>query len=123
VASAKSLADGAIELGAEADYAGYWLSYETARGINQIGGKFGLPGSIFSHIVALPLAIPEAVFLGGDIGIDVLKNKAFGHEEAPNDEGIVGPILPSPIRDHIPGGGPNTYLPGWRHDGGFDFEW
>src|ERR1035437_1161249 len=51
------------------------------------------------------------------------KNKVFGHEEAPNDEGIVGPILPSPIRDHIPGGGPNTYLPGWRHDGGFDFEW
>ena len=122
-----SLAQGAAHLAvnsvAVVPYAVYWSSYEAARDINQIGGHFGLPGSIVSHIVAAPLVIPEALGLAGDVGLDLFKNKILGTDEQPNDEGYVGPIIESPFRNVMPGGGPQTYLPGWRKDGGVDFEW
>jgi hypothetical protein len=62
--------------------------------------------------------------LSADVAIDEFKNKVLGNDENPNDEGYLGPIVPSPIRNWLwKDGGPKTYLPGWREDGGVDFEW
>jgi RHS repeat-associated protein len=119
----KTIARPIVNVAVVVPYAAYWTSHEVARSINKVGAKFGLPGSIVSHILAAPLVIPQVSGLGTDIAFDAYKNFVFANGEALNDEGVVGPVLPSPLRDIIPGGGPSTYLPGWRSDGGLDLEW
>ena len=99
-------------------YAEYYGSYQAANGINWVGSHFGTPGSVVSHVLAAPFAIPQAQGLAADIGIDWIKQR-LGDTKPLNDEGICGGILPG----FIFGGGPEVYLPGWRRDGGVDFAW
>ncbi len=91
-------------------YALYYGSYELARGINDLGEQFGVPGEVVSHLAALPFAELEALGLTGDVALDALKNLIFGHESL-CDEGIVGYI--NPLHGFVPGPlkGPEVYLP------------
>jgi hypothetical protein len=126
----RNLAYSFVDYYAEVEYGlFYWGPYELARAMNQVGGKFGPAGSVVSHIVALPLVAPEAFGLGQDIALDWVKANVYGNGEKLNDEGRVGSIVLSQIRD-LPvlkdifdAIGTSTYLPGWREDGGIDFEW
>ena len=108
----------ALDVAATAPYAVYYASYQAARGINWVGSKLGVPGSVISHIVALPFTIPEATGLALDAGIDWIKGHTVNNESV-CDEGIRGGILPR----FILGGGPKVYLPGIHADGSTDFQW
>lgn len=103
-------------------FVGYYGSYEAAHGINWVGDRLGTPGRVVSHVVALPLVIPEAVGLGVDVGIDWIKGHTVNHESI-CDEGKRGYV--NPFHRWVPGPlkGPQTYLPGVHSDGSIDFEW
>lgn len=116
--AAKTVVTDAVTVVSVAPYAVYYGAYQAANGINWVGSHLGTPGSVISHIVALPLTIPEGIGLGQDIGIDWIKQR-LGDTKPLNDEGVCGGVLPG----FILGGGPQTYLPGWRRDGGVDFAW
>lgn len=77
---------------------------------------------MISHILAAPLAIPEAVGLGGDVGIDWIKGHTVNNESM-CDEGQNGYI--NPLHSFLPDRlkGPQVYLPGVHSDGYVDFQW
>lgn len=93
-----------LDLAAVPPYAMYYEAYEEAKYTNSP-----------VIIVAAPFPMPmltvqaEAEGLGADVVIDWIKGHTVNQEQ-PNDEGIVGGILPR----FIAGGGPRTYLPGWH---------
>lgn len=111
-----------VDVVAVVPYAVYYGSYEAARGINAVGDQIGPIGSAVSHVVAAPLAIPEAAGLGLDARIDVLKDEWFGNESV-CDEGKRGYI--NPLHSYLPGPlkGPQIYLPGIHANGSVDFQW
>ncbi|MGH9305314.1 MAG: LamG-like jellyroll fold domain-containing protein [Acidimicrobiales bacterium] len=121
-----TVARAGVDVVAVVPYATYYASYEAAKGINAVGSDLGPVGSGVSHVVAAPLAIPEALGLGGDIAIDAFKGWAFGGESI-YDEGITGYI--NPLHGFLPGSlkGPQVYLPGLYKDGcgnvHVNFEW
>ncbi len=127
----------AVDVIAVVPYGAYYFSYQAARGINAAGAQFGPAGSSVSHVLAAPLAVPEAAGLTLDAGIDALKNEAFGNESI-CDEGTTGFL--NPLHSFVPRGidrlahplppfvyrwleGPRAYLPGIHADGSVDFEW
>lgn len=109
-----------LDLAAVPPYALYYGSYYTAKGINWVGDQTGLSG--LSHVVALPLTVPQALGLGGDAAIDWLKGHLVNNESI-CDEGKPGYI--NPLHSYLPGWlkGPQVYLPGIHPDGSIDFEW
>ena len=108
----------ALDVVAVPPYAMYYASYELGYGVNYIGSKFGIPGSIISHIIVAPLVLPEGIGLGEDALLDYIKGHTVNNESI-CDEGVVGGILPR----FILGGGPKTYLPGIHSNGSIDFEY
>jgi hypothetical protein len=78
-------------------YATYYVSYEVLHGVNQWGRDHGPIGegvaATFDATIGLGLLGGEAIGLGGDIGLDWVKNKVLHNGESCRDEGIVGPIL------------------------------
>jgi RHS repeat-associated protein len=121
-----TVARAGVDVVAIVPYATYYAAYEAGKGINAVGSHLGPAGSVVSHVVAAPLAIPEAVGLGGDVAIDAFKGWAFGGESI-YDEGITGYI--NPLHGFLPGflKGPQVYLPGLYKDGcgnvHVNFEW
>ena len=103
-------------------YALYYVSYQEARGINSAGNRFGPPGRVVSHVVALNFVVPEGAGLGLDAGLDWLKGHTV-NDETICDEGQYGylnpfhPWLPEQFK------GPQIYLPGIHPNGEVDFEW
>jgi RHS repeat-associated protein len=124
--AAKKVARAVVDVAAVVPYGVYYGSYETARGINAVGSNFGIVGSAFSHIATAPLAVPEALGLGGDVAIDAFKGWAFGGESI-FDEGKRGYL--NPLHSFLPGPlkGPQVHLPGlYRDECGqvrVDIEW
>lgn len=100
----------------------YYVSEKTGQAINAVGDQLGPVGSAVSHVIAVPLAIPEAVGLGGDVAIDKFKNWAFGNEST-CDEGKRGYINPFHSFLLGPLKCPHVYLPGVHSDGSVDFQW
>jgi hypothetical protein len=98
------------------------MNYYTAKGINDVGRRFGWPGCIVSHTLALPFTGGEITGLLGDVAIDWIKGRTVNHESI-RDEGVRGYI--NPFHSWVPGPlkGPITDLPGIHHDGSVDFEW
>ncbi len=125
----KKAADVFLQTMAIPTYGIYYLSYEAAKGINYIGSQYGIPGEILSHLMVLPLVVPEAIGLAGDVLIDLIEGHTVKSETI-WDEGKEGHVVPRFIRGLVPGlgpippGGPTTYLPGMhKYDHGIDFEW
>ncbi len=111
-----------LDLAAIVPYGVYYVSYNTAKGINSIGcapalGPLEPATCAVSHVYTVPFAIPEAVGLGGDILLDEIKG------ESVCDEGKEGYI--NPLHSFVPSGlrGPEIYLPGVHPNGSVDFEW
>ena len=114
----RSLAVKALDFLQIVPYADYYAAYQTARGINWVGDHFGTPGRIASHILAAPLAIPEAIGLAGNeaVSYGVL---ALNHGKANLYEDLKGTIVPHFAWPDAP----RVYLPGIHFDGKIDFEW
>jgi RHS repeat-associated protein len=120
----RTVARYAVDVVAVVPYAVYYLSYYGAKGINWVGSQFGTPGSVVSHIIAAPLAIPESWGLLTDMSLDEFKRTTgLAPNEAVGDEGKRGYI--NPLHGALPGPlkGPQVYLPGCHANGGVDFEW
>jgi len=123
---AAKVARGAVDVVAVVPYAVYTASYYEAKGINAVGSTFGPIGSGVARVISAPLAVPEALGLGGDVAIDLFKGWVFGGESI-YDEGHAGYI--NPLHSFLPGPlkGPETYLPGLYKDRcgntHVDFEW
>ncbi|HSX00495.1 MAG TPA: hypothetical protein VLH38_05660, partial [Patescibacteria group bacterium] len=104
-------------------YAGYYSSNRALHAVNSLGNKHGTVGKIASRTIGAPLRpalwAMQAVGLGGDVALDWVKQKTVAPGEALADEGRRGGILPRQIAH----GGPQVYLPGWRWNGGVDWEW
>jgi RHS repeat-associated protein len=111
-----------LDVVAVGPYAVYYGSYELARGINDLGEKFGLPGEVIAHLDSLSLAQLQALGLAVDAAVDALKNQLFGHESI-CDEGTAGYI--NPLHGFLPGPlkGPQVELPGIEPNGHIDIEW
>jgi RHS repeat-associated protein len=111
-----------LDVAAVGPYALYYGSYQLARGINDLGAHFGLPGELVSHLGALSLVELQALGLEGDVTIDALKKLILGRESL-CDEGKVRPI--NPLHEFSPGPlkGPVAYLPGVHENGEIDIEW
>ena len=106
----------------ESPYLVYYASYYAAKAISGAGCTNSLRPiepltCLDSHLVASPLAIPEAVGLAGDVAIDAIKGESIC------DEGVEGYI--NPLHSFVPPSlrGPKVYLPGVHPDGSVDFEW
>jgi uncharacterized protein RhaS with RHS repeats len=112
--AASTAAHAAINVVATAPYAMYYGSYEAAKGINSVGSHLGIVGKVISHVIAAPLAVPEAQGLAGDAAIDAIKG------EPVRDEGVRASI--DPLHDWL-GPGPQIYLPGIHANGKIDFAW
>jgi hypothetical protein len=112
----KSAGRAAIDVVAVVPYAGYYGAYQAAKAINDVGAKAGPGGSVVAHLVAAPLAIPEATGLVGDATLDVIKG------ESVRDEQVRGYI--NPMHSFVPSWlkGPQVYLPGIGKRG-VDFKW
>jgi RHS repeat-associated protein len=111
-----------LDIVAVPPYLLYYGSYYAARGINSVGCSSALgpiePATcVASHLAAVPLAVPEAVGLAGDVTIDAIKGESIC------DEGVNGYI--NPFHSFLPPAlrGPRTHLPGVHSDGSVDFEW
>lgn len=120
--SFKSVFQGALNIAAAITYAPYYASYETAHAINSVGARFGVVGSVVSHVLAVPFAPVEAAGLGGDVLIDWVKGHTVDNESI-CDEGKIGYI--NPLHSFLPNPfkGPQVYLPGIHGNGEVDFEW
>jgi RHS repeat-associated protein len=119
--SVESVGEGVLRAGidvvAVGPYAVYYGSHELARGINQLGERFGLPGEVIAHLNSLSLVQLQALGLASDAAIDALKNQLFGNESI-CDEGrgsvvhlnplhSYAPIPDEPVIKNAPGIGPN----------------
>ena len=126
----------AIDVVTDPFYLTYWGSYSLASGINQLGSRLGLPGSIISHIISAPLAIPEATGLGVDALGDSLKSLFVPGYLGVGDEGATnrgpdckGPyLLGSQLGPFLAQHGfdwraPGGRFPGVDQNGHVDFEW
>ena len=104
-------------------YGVYYGAYETGRGINAVGCSLGSIACGLTHgaVALTPIPAAEAAGLGGDAGLDWLKNKTTDNGESIYDEDINGSVLPRGL------GGPTTWLPGLSKNRcgsiHIDFEW
>jgi hypothetical protein len=100
-----------LQVDAFGAYIPYYASYEVVRFRNDVASDVGGVGGVAIHVGTLPLdlvAVPvQAVYLGADVGFDVVKNKTIpGNNESIWDEGVTSYILP------VCNCGPQAYLPG-----------
>jgi RHS repeat-associated protein len=111
-----------LDVAAVPPYLLYYVSNQRAAGLNSVGSQLGAPGSAVSHVLALPLVVPQALGLGTDAGIDWIKGQTVSNESI-CDEGKVGYI--NPLHQWLPGPlkGPQIYLPGIHANGSVDFQW
>jgi len=111
-----------LDLAAVVPYGVYYVSYNTAKGINSVGcasalGPLEPVTCAVSHVSTAPLVVPEALGLAGDVLLDKIKGEPVCDEEI---EGFLNPLhsfLPSSLQ------GPQVYLPGIHPNGSVDFEW
>lgn len=94
--------------------------------MNQWGRDHGPAGAgiaaTFDATLGLGLLGGEAIGLGGDVGLDWVKNKVLNNGESCRDEGAVGPVFGNGLKKR--GIDPvETYLPGVRSNGSVDWEW
>ena len=64
-----------------------------------------------------PLALPEALGLAGDVGIDLIKDESICDEDVPVPFDPLHSYMPSGVPD------PTTYGPGIGPSGSVDFKW
>jgi RHS repeat-associated protein len=126
--SVESVGEGVLRAGidvvAVGPYAVYYGSHELARGINQIGEQFGLPGEVIAHLNSLSLVQLQALGLASDAAIDALKNQLFGNESI-CDEGRGSIVHLNPLHSYapIPGEPVIKNAPGIGPNGEVEIEW
>jgi RHS repeat-associated protein len=126
--SLESVGEGVLHAGinvvAVGPYAVYYGGHELARGINQLGEEFGLPGEVIAHLNSLSLVQLQALGLAGDAAIDALKNQLFGHESI-CDEGRGSTVHLNPLHSYapIPGEPVIRNAPGIGPNGEVEIEW
>jgi RHS repeat-associated protein len=97
--SASRILKGGVDIAAFLDYADYYFACQSlSHNVH--------PGPSLPLLVLMQMSA-----LGADVSIDTLKNRYFGHED-PNDEGVIGPVLPRETGITY-----SVYLPGVRESG------
>jgi hypothetical protein len=120
----EGVAHAGIDVVAVVPYGVYYGAHEAARGMNQLGEQFGLPGEVVSHLASLSLVELQAVGLAGDAAIDVVKNQLFGHESI-CDEGRGSLVHVNPLHSYVPVPGEPVIrnAPGIGRNGTVEIEW
>ncbi len=111
-----------LELASLATYGLYYASYQALRELNKLPAPLRIALTPITLPVETVLVSMEGIGLGGDIGIDLIKNAVLHNGESWKDEGFVGPLFGNGLKKL--GFDPTeVYLPGVHANGAIDWEW
>jgi hypothetical protein len=111
-----------LEAASSAMYGMYYGAYQALRYWNKLPAPLRIALTPITFPAEASLVTMEGIGLGGDIGIDLVKNAVLHNGESWKDEGFVGPLFGNGLKklgfDPV-----EVYLPGVHANGAIDWEW